>query len=58
MAATIAEWDGNMEPIEDPTFGELQFFLVEWDINLIYKANYTLLQSKICDETDFYSDSN
>ena len=55
VAAAITDWDGIPYPIEDPTIGELKFLLVEWDTYQIYKSNFTWLELKICDESDFHS---
>ena len=55
VAAAITLWDGDPNPIEDPTIGELKFMTIGWDTlkdEDKYEMDLHWLEDKYCDESD------
>ena len=54
VAAGLTNWDGDSNYSDDPTYGELKFFLNKWDvINKGYDSFETIeLESHYCSEEE------
>ena len=54
VAAAITGWDGDPNPIEDPTIGTLKFQLYQWDTqNRGYEELSEWIDTEPCREEEF-----
>ena len=55
LAAAVTRFDGDHEPIEDPTIATLKFELKTWNLvdNETGGLQFKVLKTKMCEESDF-----
>ena len=56
VAAAITAFDGDFSVTEDPTVGEIKFYLKQWTDDTSLGLWFTELKQRPCTEADFEGD--